>query len=120
MLSYGARSPIDQIDSPPDTVQTLLLASSVAQAMDWVGASTALRPNLCRVTAVTTAGALNSVNVNLETTYADNPSSGLTTGSTQVSHAVIGTRMFQIPGGSTGFSAEGLSSGYVMFELWKK
>lgn len=128
MRTYGALSPIDQIPSPPDSVQTLLIAGSSGQAMDWVGAanSSAAGAQLVRFSGVSTAGAQLNFMVNLVSTHCAAPSSGssVTTGtsvgSTGNNIAVMGERTFQIPTWSTGFSVAGLSSGYVMAEIWRK
>ena len=129
MRSYSALNPIDQIPSPPDTVQTLLLAGGTAQSMDWanssVGSSDA-RAQLVRFTGVTTGGAQFNFHVNLVSTHVVSPTSGtsITTGtsvgSTGNSLTVLGERTYQIPPWSTGFSAIGITSGYVIAEVWRK
>lgn len=129
MRAYGALSPIDQIPLPPDTVQTLLIAASSGQAMDWANStigSSDVRAHLVRFTGFTTAGAQMNFMANLVSTHAGAPSSGtsITTGtsggSTGNSIPVLGQGTFQIPPWSTGFSVAALSSGYVMVEVWKK
>ena len=124
MRTYGALSPLDQIEVPPDTVQTLLIAGSSGQAMDWAGStisSTDKGAQLVRFSGVSTAGALLNFWVNLQTTNAAAPSSGLSTqGTTGFCVPVQGNRYLQIPGGSTGFSVAALSSGYISVEVWKK
>lgn len=129
MRAYAALSPIDQIPLPPDTVQTLLIAGSSGQAMDWasstVGAAD-VRAHLVRFTGLTTAGAQLNFSVNLISTHAAAPSSGTsvttgtTAGSTGNNVPVLGQGTFQIPPWSTGFSVAALSSGYVMAEVWRK
>lgn len=118
MLQYGALNPIDQISNPSDTIQTILLAGGVAQAMDW--ASTLSQ--IVRLSGVSTGGALLNFWANLNTTAAAAPSSGTSTGtgSTGVSCPVQGNRLLQIPGGSTGWSCIALTSGYVQAEVWRK
>jgi len=118
MLTYQALSPTDQIPGVPDTIQTLLIAASSGQAVDW--ASTLAQ--LVEFAGVSTTGALLNFWVNLNTTRAAAPSSGLSTGtaSTGVSVPVQGRRVLQIPGGSTGFSVAALSSGYIQALLWRK
>lgn len=124
MRAYGALSPIDQIPLPADTVQTLLIAASSGQAMDWAGStigSSAVGTHLVRFSGVSTAGALMNFWVNLASTQAAAPSSGLSTqGAAGFGIPVQGSRIFQIPGGSTGFSVAALSSGYVNAEVWQK
>jgi hypothetical protein len=120
MRAYGALSPIDQITQPPDTVQTLLIAGSSGQAMDW-GSTLA---QLVRFTGISTAAAAGAMNfvVDLFSTNAVAPSSGtsITTGSSGNRILVIGSRTLQIPGGSTGWSVAAVSSGYVIAEQWRK
>ncbi len=126
MRAYGARSPIDQISLPPDTVQTLLIAASSGQAMDWAGStvgSSAAHAHLVRFSGQSTLGVALNFYVSLNSTRAAAPSSGLSTGSTDgslPSISVIGERTLQIPPGSTGFSVAGLAAGYVSVEVWKK
>lgn len=118
MRAYGARSPIDQIPLPPDTIQTLLIAASSGQAMDWPTDA-----QLVRFSGQSTAGALLNFGVSLNSTRAAAPSSGLSTGSTDGGNPTIpvqGNRTLQIPPGSTGWSAAGLSSGYITAEVWRK
>ena len=118
MRSYAARNPIDQIPQPPDTVQTMLLAATTPQEMDW-GSTLA---QVVRFTAISTAGAAIGVNVNLQSTGAISPTSGttITTGTTGNSIPVFGERTLQIPPGSTGWSAAAVSSGYIIAEQWRK
>ena len=120
MLSYGVLHPIDLVPSVPDTIQTLLIAGSSGQAMDW--ASTLAQ--IVELSGVSTAGALLNFWVNLTSTRAAAPSSGTSTGTlggtTGVAIPVQGRRVMQIPGGSTGFSVAALSSGYVQAVLWRK
>jgi hypothetical protein len=120
MRAYGALSPIKQIPQPPDTVQTMLIANSSGQAMDW-GSTLA---QLVRFTGISTALPAIPINfvVNLRTTQAGAPSSGssISTNSSGSNILVIGSRTLQIPGGSTGWSAAAVSSGYVIAEQWRK
>lgn len=117
MRAYAARSPIDQISQPPDTVQTLLVENSSGQALDW-GSTLA---QLVRFTGLSTAGAQLNFSVNLQTTMAAIPSSGtsVATGSSGSNIPVNGTRTLQIPPGSTGWSAAAVSSGYIIAEQWR-
>lgn len=127
MKLYGALNPIDGIPMPPDTVQTLLIAASSGQAMDWAGStigSSDAQAHLVRFTGVSTVGADLNFWVSLNSTRAAAPASGLATGTTggalpnmAVQH---GERIMQIPGGSTGFSVASLSSGYITAEVWRK
>lgn len=130
MRTYGALSPIDQIETPPDTVHTLLLPDSVAQASDWanstVGAADA-GAHIARFTGMRINGLTRMhFMVNLVSTHAAVPSSGssVTTGTTINSTGnnlpVFGSRTLQIPSWSTGFSVATLSSGYVQVEVWRK
>lgn len=120
MRTYGSLHPTEQVPAPPDTVNTLLLAGGTAQAMDWPTGT-----EIVRLTGLTTAGAQYNFLVNLFSTAAAIPSSGSTSstsGSTGVSHPVLGEATFQIPGGSTGFSviSHTGSSGYVYAQCWQK
>ena len=125
MRTYGALNPIDQIPKPPDTVQTLLVANSSGQAINWAGStvsSTAVGAQLVRFTGWTTAGAILAFLVSLNSTRAALPTSGTATGTTGGSLPVVpvfGQGTFQIPAGSTGYSVASPSSGYVMAEVWK-
>lgn len=122
MRTYQALQPTDQVPAPPDTVQTMLLAAGTAQAMDWASSLT----QMVRFTGMSTANAQLCFMVNLVSTHAIVPTSGssVTTGtsvgSTGNSVPVIGTRTFQLPSWSTGWSAAALTSGYVIAEAWHK
>lgn len=120
MRAYGALSPIKYIPQPPDTVQTMLIAGSSGQNMDW-GSTLA---HLVRFTGISTALPAIPLNfvVNLRSSAIVAPSSGtsITTDTTGNGVMVIGTRTLQIPPGSTGWSAAAASSGYVIAEQWRK
>lgn len=122
MRAYAALHPTDQTPLPPDTVQTLLIAGSSGQAMDW----TSTLSQLVRFTGLTTGNAQLNFMVNLVSTHAAVPSSGssvttgTTAGSTGNNLPVLGSRTFQVPAWSTGFSVAALSSGYVIAEVWRK
>ena len=123
MRTYGTLNPIDQVEFPSDSVHTLLIANSSGQAMNWVGSTVGasdVRAGIARFSGVTTANALMNFQVNLETTRCAVQSSGQTTGSTASHLSVQGTRLFQIPGASTGFSVASLSSGYITVEVWQR
>lgn len=133
MRAYGALSPIDKIPLPPDTVQTMLLAAGTGQSFDWPnstgGAAANAAENDCqlvRFTGMTSASAQLGFMVNLYSTQATVPTSGTsattgtTAGSTGNSIPVLGSREFQVPGYSTGWSAISLTPGYVLVEIWKK
>lgn len=118
MRNIGTLHPTDFIPAPCDTTQTMLL-DSTAQAMDWPSGSSA--GTIVRLSGCSTAGVMLCFHVNLESTKAAIPSSGSSTqGTTGFGEMVVGQGSFQIPGGSTGWSAAALSSGYVMAEFWKK
>lgn len=119
MRSYGTLHPTQDAALPPDSANTLLIAGSSGQAMDWPSGSSV--GGIVRFSGVSTAGALLNFMVNLMSTKAAAPSSGASTeGTTGYGMHVQGTRLFQIPGDSTGFSVAALSSGYVTAEVWKK
>jgi len=115
MRAYGVLHPTDLVPLPPDTVNTLLIAGSSGQAMDWPA-----NTQIARLSGVTTAGAALNFMANLFSTACSAPSSGSSASSSGVNHPVMGSATFQIPGGSTGFSVAALTSGYVMVECWRK
>lgn len=136
MKAYSALPQIDHnaISQVPDSVQTLLLASSAAQAMGWpadsTGGTTAARTvgaMIVRFTAVSTASVPLAAlaMVNLVSTFALNPTSGssVTTGtsagSTGNAIPVYGSRTLQVPAHSTGWSAIALGGAYLMAEVWR-
>lgn len=133
MRTYGALSPIDRIEQPPDSVQTMLLAAATAQAIDWpnstggaAAAASSAGAQLVRFSGMSTANAALNFMVNLVSTHASGPTSGTsvttgtTAGSTGNSIPVWGNRYLQIPSWSTGWSAIAQTSGYVIAEIWKK
>jgi hypothetical protein len=131
MRSVSILHPTDNLPAPPDTIQTLLIAGSSGQAMDWISSgSTALGsassggPQLIRISAQTTAGQSMNCMVNLFSTAAAAPSSGsfvaTTAASSGVSFPVMGQGTFQVPGNSTGWSVASLTSGYIITEQWRK
>ena len=121
MRSIGTLHPTESIPVPPDAVQTLLVAGSSGQALDWpAGSSAGL---IVRWTGFSTAGAVLNFGVNPFSTMAQAPSTSTassTQGSTAFQVPIMGQGAFQIPGSSTGWSAAALSSGYIMAEMWKK
>lgn len=131
MRTYGALfTPIPQ---PPDTVQTLLMTGgSSAQASDWVvstGAAASARAAGAQIVLFSgqTSGNLGlAFSVNLVSTHANVASSGssvttgTTAGSTGNSIMVLGSRAFQIPAWSTGWSVAAMTSGWITAEVWKK
>lgn len=122
MRPVGSLHPTESIPYPADSVQTMLIASSSGQAMDWPAGS----GNLVRFTGMTTGGATMNFMVNLGSTYAAVPSSGssvttgTTAGSTWNNVPVIGQQTWQLPSFSTGWSCAALTSGYVIAEIWRK
>ena len=123
MRPYSAENPLQGIPFPPDTVNTLLITGgSSGQAMDWPSTLS----QLVRVSFISTAGVVQNGVVNLLSTHAAAPSSGssvttgTTVGSTGNNLVVQGTRTFQIPAVSTGFSVYGFSSGLAQLEIWHK
>jgi hypothetical protein len=115
MRPIGTLHPTEGVPLPPDTVYTLLIAGSSGQAVDWP-----TNTQIVRLSGVTTSGAALNFVANLFSTAAAAPSSGLSTSSTAANHPVSGALMFQVPGGSTGFSVAALSSGYVFAECWRR
>lgn len=120
MRSYGTLHPTEGVPTPPDTVNTILLAGGTAQAMDWPADT-----DIVRFTGLSSAGAQFNFLANLFSTAAAIPTTGSTSstaGTTGVSHPVLGEATFQVPGGSTGFSVVSHtgSSGYVYAQCWKR
>jgi hypothetical protein len=133
MRSYGALNPLDQIPMPPDTVQTKLLASSVAESDQWAGStegSSEFGAHIVRFTGFTSGASSGGVPlafmVNLISTYVLNPTQGTsidtktTVGSSGVNIPVYGSKTFQIPQYSTGYSVITIGAGYVFAEIWRK
>ena len=134
MRSYGSPNLGNLIPPPPDTVATFIMTGgSSAQASDWFSTgSTALAlagttggPQIVRFTGVTSAGSsLYNFMVNLFSTLAQAaPASGTTVGagaSSGVSCPIQQQGMFQVPGGSTGYSIAAVTSGVVYVEMWRK
>ena len=133
MREYGALRNTDKVPMPPDTVQTMLLAAGVNQALDWpnstggaAATAVAAKAHLVRYTFCTTAGAVMTGMVNMNSTAANAPSSGssattgTSAGSTGNSIPVQGQGMYQVPSYSTGWSAAAAAACYVLAEIWKK
>lgn len=127
MRQYGTLAANEIASVPPDSVQTLLIAGSSGQALDWMSSgSTAFTAasqgpvNIVRFSGMTTAGAILNFIVDLQSTAASAPSSGSSFSSTSSRSVVMGSRVFEIPGGSTGWSVAALSSGYILCEQWRR
>ncbi len=119
MKTYGTLHPTENANQAPDTTQTLLLAAGVAQSLDWPSTLS----QLVRITAMSTLGVAMGVCVSLNSTRATAPSSGTSTGTTGGSlpnMAVMGQGTFQIPAGSTGWSAGASAPGYIVAEVYKQ
>ncbi len=125
----GILHPDDAGPLPPDVVQTLLLAAGTAQNLDWFSTAgtaaanaAAAGVNVICLTGQTTANAGLNFSVNLYSTNVISPTSGTSVSTTGggASHPVNASAFFQVPGGSTGWSAIALTSGYVMCEQWHK
>lgn len=113
MRSFGTTHPSDAGPLPPDTVNTILLAGAVAQAMDWPS-----NTHIVELTGITTAGAQLNFYANLFSTAAAVPSSG-STSTTGVTFPILGSARFQVPS-STGFSVIAPTSGYVHVSCWRR
>lgn len=120
MRPISSLHPTEGIPIAPDTMQTLLIAGSSGQAVDWPSTATYGQGSIVRFTGLSTAGAQLNFHVNLESTKAAAPSSGTSTQGTTFSNPVMGQGTFQVPRGSTGWSVAALSSGYVMAEIWSR
>ena len=111
---FGTLHPVDAGPHPPDIVQTLALAASVGQNLDWFSSAGVAVANagtagvgVVAFTGQTSANLALNFSLNLYTTNAIVPTSGTfsnTTASSGVSHPVNGSAFFQIPAGSTGWS----------------
>lgn len=118
MKTYGTLHPTENAPQAPDTRQTLLLAAGTPQNLDWPSTLA----QLVRITAMSTLGLPMGACVSLNSTGAIAPTSGLSTGSTAgalPNLTVMGEGTFQIPAGSTGWSAAASAPGYVSAEVWR-
>jgi len=116
MRNIATMHPTDQVPVPPDTVNTILLTGgSSAQGMDYPAGA-----QVVRITPMSSAGVAFGCMVNLFSTAAAVPSSGSSASSSGVSHPIMTQNTFQIPGNSTGFSVASFTSGYAIFEFWRK
>jgi hypothetical protein len=129
MRTFGSLHPTDGgTPVAPDTVTTFLMTGgSSAQAADWLSSgSTAVASasvagaEIVRLTGMTTAGGSFFFSANLFSTAAAVPSSGTSISSSGVNHPIAAPTLFQVPGGSTGFSFAAFTSGYVIMEQWNK
>lgn len=118
MRTIATLHPQDSIPVNPDTVQTMLIAGSSGQAMDWPTGSTA-GGRIVRFTGQSTAGIPMPFCVNLMSTKCAAPSTSVSTeGTTGFNIPVMYQGAFQVLGASTGWSAAGLTSGYIQAEIW--
>jgi hypothetical protein len=118
MRPVGVLHPTDGIPVPADTVNTLLIANSSGQALDWP-----TNTQIVRLSGWTTAGASLNFMVNMFSTQCAVPASGsssATAASSGVNIPVNAVGSFQVPGVSTGYSIASLSCGYIMAECWRK
>lgn len=129
MLQTGMLHFNEGVPVPADQVTTFIMTGgSSAQAQDWLSSGSTVAANaaaagvqLIRISGQSTGGGQFGCFVNLWSTRAAVPTSGTSISSGGgVSHAVNTPMMFQVPGGSTGFSIAAFSSGYVQVECWKK
>lgn len=128
--TLGSLSPLSSAVVPAGKIaQFLMTGGSSAQAMDWTSSGGVAVANaatagvgLVRVTGMSTAGAGQLCTVNFYTTGAAVPSSGDFNSTTSCNSVVAANnpRMFQVPGGSTGFSVAMDTSGMVIVEMWRK
>jgi hypothetical protein len=128
MRQIGMLHNTQGVPVPPDQVTTFIMTGgSSAQASDWISSGSTAAPNaqtagvhIIRIIGQTTLSGPFGVFVNLMSTGAAIPASGTSVASSGVNHAVNVSQMFQIPGGSTGYSIAAFSSGYVTVEQWRK
>lgn len=112
MRSFGGKKMMFAPNNPPDHTATFLIANSSGQALDYPSNAA-----LMRVTYFTTAGVQSGCFVNVASTKAGIPTTGLTTLASSANQAVLGERLFSVSG-ATGFSVAAPSSGYVHCEFW--
>jgi len=121
MRTAGVLHPTDanNIPIPSDVQAKFPLAANTPLAADWPAGS-----DIARVTGVTTLGGPLAFYFNDGSTKASSAAdSSFTSGTSQssgLSSYVVGSRDFQIPGTSTGFSLAAASSGVVSVEVWGK
>lgn len=112
MRSFGAR-PHD-FPLPPDTVGTVLLTTS-GQAIDYPSDTNIVRFSVAQMSSV-------GVFINAASTaarVATATTGGSTASASQSIHVPV-SLMYQIPGGSTGFSViASVAGGYMTCEFWK-
>lgn len=118
MRFWGTKA-TPQVPVAPDTVLSLLLTAATAQAFDYPTGC-----DLVRVTPGSTATGFETIYFNPASTAATVPTTAgaVTTASSGLNIAVsLGdSKMFQIPGGSTGFSLVSVSSLAVSVEFWSR
>ena|SRR5258708_3276053 len=104
---------------PPDTVATFALSVNTPIAQDWPAGT-----NMARLTGLTTLGAALGFYFQDGSTKATFAGSSVFSSGTSVSSqnnsAIFGSKDYQIPGGSTGFSLVAGSSGQVTVECWSR
>lgn len=121
MRTSGVLHPTDanDIPVPSDSQAKFALAAATPQAADWPAGA-----RIARLTGVTTLGAAYAFYFNDGSTKASSAAdSSFTSGTSQSSGLnsyIVGSRDYQIPGTSTGFSLAAASSGIVSVEIWGK
>lgn len=120
MRPFGSIDPLSMVPVPPDTRLSLLLTAATGHAFDYPA-----NTGLVRVTVGSTiSGVHGPAFFSFSSTSAALPTTGgavstvETSGGIGISVAV--PRMFQVPGGSTGFSVIAASSYSILMEFWKK
>ena len=119
MRQIGSLHPTESVPVQADTQQIILLAANTPQAMDWAVGSSNIG-KIVRLTGLSSAGAQFNFLVNLQSTFANIPTTGTSTLGSTYGTPVLGQGLFQVGGGSTGWSAAAQSSGYVIAEIWKQ
>lgn len=128
MRPYGILQPTAFAELPADTVQTFLLVAGTAQSQDWLSSGSTATANagaagagIVRISFISTVGTSLVLGVvNLSNTNASSHTSGTSIASSGVNCPVPGTRTFQVPGGSTGFSLFSSTACFAVVEMWRK
>lgn len=117
MATRGYVASVQQVPGPPNTVAAAMV-SATGSALDYPSDA-----DVMRLSGATTAGAALAFAVNLASTSAAWPAAASTaTTATTGQNIVIPTgesKIFRIPGDSTGFSLISGTSGIVTVEFWR-
>lgn len=115
MRFWGTRQ-VPDIQVVPDAVTTVLVTSA-AQAADYPSNTHLVRVTFCSTTGGNLAGVFNP-----ESTGAAWGTSASATAGSTVSNVIVGSdsKIFQVPGDSTGYSIVGSSNALCTLEFWSR